>query len=274
MKSGLMRYLNSFKQYILLALLLLLSLFLISTNKNHAVKNIQSILFGNFALINYSVRSLFSKQESDELLDQRKLNAELMLENTLMKSRIQEDNTLRDMLDFKKYVEYPLFAAQVISKTGSIFKGQFIIDAGSSSGIKNGMPVLTAKGLVGVVTGVSDEFSVIDHLFNSQLNVAVKIVETNIEGILNWNGSELIIRNIPTTYDIRPGFQIVTSDFSTIFPPKINVGSVLLVKSSVAGVLSEVVIDPGEDIGSVGTVFVMLIENITSLSDVDIIQND
>ena len=258
MKLVLKRIYNNSKEYILFALLLLLSLSLLSVNSNDKIKSVKTLAFGSFASVNnllsypFNYFSLYSQLEQ-----QRMINARLMLENSLLRSEAIENVTLKKMIGYKDTVIYPLAVAKVISKLGSAFKGKFIVDIGREDSIKEGMPVLTEKGLVGIISECAAKFSVVTHLYNSDLRLAVRIRETGTEGILYWNAGDLIIKNIPTTSSIIKGQEVFTSDFSTIFPPYIPVGHVEKIRSRVAGLLSEVEIIPNVKIEEVRNVFVM-----------------
>ena len=66
-----------------------------------------------------------------------------------------------------------------------------------------------------------------------------------------------MIKNIPTTYDMKPGDRIISSDFSTIVPPQIPIGLIAKKETSVSGLLSDIVIQPFVELRSVRYVFVM-----------------
>ena len=260
MKSAFNSFYKNYKEYILFAILLLISISLLTINADSKIRKFKAIAFGHFAIVSAGVSEIIDwSEDSKDFKKLQELNAKLTLENTLLKSRVIENNKLRAMLGFKNQKLYPLIAGEVVSKHGSVFNGQFIINLGTRDSITKGMPVITEKGIVGMVTNVSDKFSTVNHIYNSEFNVAVTFAENNTEGILSWNGRTLIVRNIPTTTHVEKDYKVITSDFSTIFPAKIPVGKVSRVESSAAGLLSDIVIVPFEDIESVGNIFVMKI---------------
>jgi rod shape-determining protein MreC len=260
MKSALKRIYNNSKEFILFALLLLASLSLLSINSNEKIQSVKALAFGSFAFINSFLSGFVSSSTiHNQLVYQRELNARLMLENSLLRAAAIENRKLRKQIGFKDSVDFHLVAGRVISKFGSVYKGQFIIDLGREDSIKEGMPVISENGLVGIVSLCSGKFSVVNHLYNSDLRIAVTIKETGIEGILYWSAGDLIIKNIPTTSSIVEGQEVSTSDFSTIFPPDIPVGHVIKIRETVAGLLSEVEITPDEKIEQVSNIFVLKI---------------
>lgn len=258
MKYFFRKFFENFRVYLILAVLLLISLSLIPLNDHSSLKNIKTISFASFAVINYMFSSVLGIMDDDsEIIEQKKINAELMLELNLLRNYALENKKLKNLVTLKDSSKYPLIAASVISKLVSHGQGNLVINRGKIDSVKNGMPVINEKGLIGVIINTSNSFSVIRTLKNSKLNIAVTDQRSNIDGIMNWNGEHLVIRNIPSTYDIQRGDRIVTSDFSTLVPPSIPVGVVSEKKISISGLLSDIVVLPYVDLPGVSNVFVI-----------------
>lgn len=254
------RIIFDFKEYFLLVILSIISIFSLSLNEKPAVKKLRTFAFGNFAfvneIINYPI-SLFKNDYSLKELERE--NAKLMLEISRLRKLAFENDNLRSMLEFKDTSNYPLISADVISKLVNKIQGNFVINRGSLDGITIGMPVITNKGLVGIVTDTTQNFSIVRTLYNVNLNVAVKIERLNIDGVLSWDGQKLIVKNIPSTYEIKIGDRVVTSDFSTIFPPSIPVGIISEREQVPIGLLHNLTVRPYVDINSVDNLFIMKI---------------
>jgi rod shape-determining protein MreC len=232
----------------------------LSSNDEPQVKKIKTFALGNFTVLNEAANhltSILKKEPSKEEL--QKENARLMLELERLRKNRMENFILRDMLSMIDTSNYKLEPANVISKLVNKVQGNFIINKGSKFGISTGMPVIGTKGLIGIVKDVSEDFCVVHTLLNSSLSLAVTVQNINVDGILSWNGVDLIIKNIPTTYDVKVGERIVTSDFSTKFPPNIPVGFVSRKESIVLGLLHTLEITPIEDIRAIDNVFILKI---------------
>lgn len=260
MLKFLRRIIVDFKEYFLVVLLSIISISLLASNEKPAIKRLRTFAFGSFAvfneLINYPI-SIFKKDYSIEELKEE--NARLMLEINRLRNRGLENDKLRSMLLFKDTSNYPLIGADVISKLVNKVQGNFIINRGAKNGITAGMPAINDKGLIGVVVDVTDDFSVVRTLYNSNLNIAVTIQRINVDGILSWDGKELVIKNIPTTYDIHIGDSVETSNFSTVFPPNIPVGIISKRESVPIGLLHSISVKPFVDIYSVNNLFILKI---------------
>jgi rod shape-determining protein MreC len=252
------RIITDFKEYLLLTILTIISLVVLSRSEKPEAKHLTSFALSNFAVlseITSSITSIFRTDESVQELQQE--NAELMLEVNRLRKVNMENEELKSILSFRDTSKYPLLPAKVISKLVTKTQGNFIINQGSVNDIKRGMPVLTSKGLVGLVMDVTENFSVVRTLYNSNLNLAIKVQRSNVDGVLSYDGAKLIIKDIPATYDVQEGDRIETSEFSSLFPPSIPVGQVARKESNVLGLLHNLTVKPFVNIESVNNVFVL-----------------
>lgn len=258
MLNFLRRFTYQFKEYILFVLLVIISLSLLASNDKPEVKRIRTFALGNFAVVNNILNSITEIFKSNPSYNQLKEeNARLMLEiNRLRKEGIENEN-LRAMLSIPDTIHYKLVAVDVISKLVNRVQGNFILNKGLADSIRVGMPVISSKGLVGLISDVTENFSVVKTLYNSSLNIAVTVQNINVDGVLSWNGHELIIKNIPTTYEINVGDKVETSDFSSLFPPNIPIGVISKKESLALGLLHTIFIEPYADIRSVSNLFIL-----------------
>lgn len=254
------KFLNEYKEYFVLIFLLLVSLFVLSLNESTGVKKVKTYAFGTFAFVSSgfeAVKSVF--QDEDELENMRKMNARLMLEVNKLRGYALENSELKKMLGLKDTSSFPLISGSIISKSISSVQGNIIINIGRKEGVHIGMPVINFQGLIGLVINVSEDFSVVRTLMDQNMKIAVEIQRTGISGILTWNGSHNVIKNIAATNDIDAGDRVVTSFFSTIVPPSIPIGIISETEAKTSDVLSRVVIKPFVDFSKIKNVYVVKI---------------
>jgi rod shape-determining protein MreC len=247
-----------FKEYIILIVFVLISLISISQSEKPQAKKLKIFAIGSFAVVDElanAVISIFTPDVSREQLKYE--NAQLMLRLSKLRNAAQENEELRAMIAMKDTSKFPLISAKIVSKLISKIQGNFIINRGSNSGIMRGMPVINHQGLVGLIMEVSSNYSVVRNLQNTNLNIAVTVQKKNIDGILSFDGRTLIIKNIPTTYDVEVNDKIVTSDFSSVFPPSIPVGTILKKETTVLGLLHTLTVKPAADIEATNNLFVI-----------------
>ncbi|MGE5403096.1 MAG: rod shape-determining protein MreC [Ignavibacteriales bacterium] len=258
MRGILTKFWHGYKEYIILVVLLVLSLVLLSLNNKPAIKKVKTFSFGGFAIFTSGVSKVVEPfQTAFEVRKLREANAQLMLQvNRLREYGIQNEE-LKKQLALKDSVNYPLIPARIVSKYISTSQGNFTINAGENENIRVGMPVINSQGLLGTVISVTKDFSIIRTLRNRELKFAVKNQRSRYDGILEWNGKELTIKNVPKTFDMEVGDRIVTSDFSTKFPPSIPVGVVAGGNKDKTGIFNNIIVNPYVDFVRVENVFVI-----------------
>ena len=232
---------TSFKEYLILVLLLVISFISLSLNQNPAIKQVRAIAFGSFAASTAVLSDLFNiakvKSENERL---REINAELMLQvNKLREYGVVNEN-LRKMIGLRDTAKYPLIPALTVSKSLTIAQGTITLNAGSDDGVKPGMPVINEKGLVGVIYATSNNYSIARTLRNFELKLVVKNERSRVDGILKWNGEDLVIVNVPKTYDIEPGDRVICSELSSIVSLPIPVGVVVGLQDVQTGIFNSV----------------------------------
>lgn len=248
----------TFKEYIILVLLLVICFISLSLNQNPAIKKVRAISFGSFAATTAIFSDIFNtakvKSENNRL---REINAELMLQvNKLREYGVVNEN-LRKLIGLKDTTKYPLIPALTVSKSFTIAQGTITINAGSEAGVIPGMPVINERGLVGIVYASSKEYSIARTLKNFELKLVVKNERSRVDGILKWNGEDLVIVNVPKTYDIEPGDRIVCSELSSIVSLPIPIGVVVGLQNVQTGIFNSVKVKPFADFSRVENVFVV-----------------
>jgi len=249
---------GNFKEYFVLILLLVISFISLSLNQNPAIKKVRAIAFGSFAastaILSDIVNIAKVKSENERL---REINAELMLQvNKLREYGVVNEN-LRKMIGLKDTLKYPLIPALTVSKSFTIAQGTITLNAGSDNGVKPGMPVINEKGLVGIIYATSKEYSIARTLKNFELKLVVKNERSRVDGVLKWNGEDLVIVNVPKTYDIEPGDRIVCSELSSIVSLPIPIGIVVGLQNVQTGIFNSVKIKPYADFSRTENVFVI-----------------
>ena len=249
---------TNFREYIALVLLILVSLIILSQNKNPNVQKIRAIAFGSFATITSVVSDLINvtdlKRENEEL---RETNAKLMLQISRLREFGIVNKELKDLLVFKDTTGFPLIPASIVSRSLSMTQNTITLNAGKKDSVLPGMPVINDKGFIGIVNSVSGDFSIARTLNNVDLRLTVMDERSRINGILKWTGEELIIINIPNTFNVEAGDRIITSDVSSIVPIPIPVGIVEEFRQGEEGVFSYIRVKPFADLAPVENVFIL-----------------
>jgi rod shape-determining protein MreC len=140
-----------------------------------------------------------------------------------------ENDRLRSLLALRDTLRAEMVAARVISKTLSTQRGLLTLDVGARDGVAQEMAVVDERGVVGKTVLVSERFSRVMPLLNTDLRVPAKIEPSGAAGILRWQGDRrdrLIMEHVVKTEPVRPGQRVVASGHSQVFPVNYSVGVV------------------------------------------------
>ncbi|MCW8813516.1 MAG: rod shape-determining protein MreC [Chlorobium sp.] len=254
---------NRFKEYLILVVLVVVSLTLLTQNNNPQIQKVRVVAFGSFATVTSVFYDLFNiTQLKNENKNLRKVNAELMIQLSMLREQGIINRELKGMLGYKDTSSLPITPATIVSRSLSLTQNTITIDAGTIKGIRPGMPVISYKGLVGIVQTCSDGFSIARTLKNVDLKLTVKNEKNRLNAIMKWDGEKLMMVDVPKAYDFDVGDRIVTSEMSSIIPIPIPVGIVSKIDEEQTGLLNLIEINPFEEVLTVEHVFIiMLIEN-------------
>lgn len=159
---------------------------------------------------------------------------------------LREDAQLRkqaDMNDRLQIQDMGLVAARVILRSPTVLNQSIKIDQGSGNGIKLGQPVITGEGLVGTVSVVGSNFSIVRLVTDADFGAGAKVSDSGASGtVVPAAGSprELLLQYTEAGDDLRTNDMIVTSgtsdpEFASPFPPGVPIGRITDVQ------------DPGSD---------------------------
>ena len=248
-----------YKNYITLSALIVMSFSFMSFGELSKLGGFRAVVVGTIGWI----QTVFSwvpnpvalKSENDAL---RNLNLQLSTESARYRQAMVENSTLRAMLSLPEQSEHPLIAASVVGKTTSELRMFATLDKGMSSGVTEGMACVTDAGLAGIVVGSSDNFSVVRLLLNRDTRISSRVYRSQVDGILVWEGeSTLLLKDVPRNFDVVVGDVIVTSQFSTLFPSNIVIGTVKKVSEENNSLFRRILVEPEADINTMSQVFIV-----------------
>lgn len=201
-----------------------------------------------------------------------KTNAELkqaLATNKLLKSQLAEKSDtkgqlaqLKAVLDLAGRGNYKVAAARVIARgSASSFSQTITIDAGSSSGIRSDMTVISQNGLVGVVKSTTSSTSRVLLLSDPSFKVGVRIARSQSVGVLSGLGStEYSLVLLDPSGTIKTGDILLTngSEGNRPFVPGVPVGVVVGVDNSAASLTQTATVNSYANLNDLGIVSVIL----------------
>lgn len=170
-----------------------------------------------------------------------------------------ENKRLRDILSLKQNSPYKVIVARVIGRTPDNWSSVIIVDKGTSSGIKEGMPVRDYLGLVGRVTQTSKSTSKIALLYEPNFCVSATVQRSRQEGLVCGTlGGFLVMKYLPKEADIRIADIIITSGLSENYPKGLIIGEVSEVGDEFSGLSRYALIKPQADLSGLEEVLVIV----------------
>jgi rod shape-determining protein MreC len=171
----------------------------------------------------------------------------LTAENNRLRSVLQnrknadaELTQLKSVLDLAGTAEYRIVSAKVISQGSSTsFTNTITIDAGSKSGIRPNMTVISGFGLVGLVKVVYSDSALIELASDPSFKVGARIAGSQQIGILSGQGSrKALLQLLDNTTTIKVGDVILArgSTGGRPFVPGVPIGEVTAVDNSASAV--------------------------------------
>lgn len=248
----------AFKEYVVLTALVLLSLLLLALNNNAQVRQIRSVVTVVLGVTQDQLSFIphyFGLRRENEIL--RRINIELADEANRLREAKLENLRLHQLLGLKEESKYNFVTARVVSKNLTLLRNTITLNVGAADGIKPFMPVMSETGLVGVVTSVSNGYCVANVLLNTDFRASAKVQRSRVDGILAWDGRQLTLNNIAKTLDVKVGDVVITSEYSSTYPPGIRIGVVQQVQEHPATLFKTVIVEPSVDFVRLEEVFVL-----------------
>jgi rod shape-determining protein MreC len=183
----------------------------------------------------------------------------LLVENTQLREKEKENETLRAMLSFKQANQtYNLLAADVIGRDPDPLLHFVMIDRGANDGLQRNMPVITARGLVGQIGEVYPHSAKIMLITDLASAVNALAQETRTTGVVQGqvNGG-LLMLFIPQGEKIGVGNIILTSGLGGRFPKQLVIGQVQTVHTRDVDLFQSADIRASVDFQSLGSVLVI-----------------
>ena len=192
-------------------------------------------------------------------------NERLTAENLQLRQQLSRYAAAQAELDSVVRIVEPMYTfigATVIRNTVDRQHNFLILDRGSAEGVEAGMGVVTSRGVIGIVGAVSRHYSYVKSLLGTDQSVSAKLAGSGAFGPMVWTGASPDIAQlsqIPVHIQAAPGDTVLSSGYSTIYPPDIPLG----------GVVSSTVSQ-----GSSQVITVRLFEDFRSLRNVYVVKNN
>lgn len=170
-----------------------------------------------------------------------------------------ENQRLKRLLEMKENIRDSTVTASVIGEDMSGWFHTLTIDRGSSSGVREGMAVMAADGIVGQIIKVSQGNSRVLLLTDHASGIAATIQRSRARGVVKGKGEGMCSLEFTTREeDVKVGDQVVASGIGGVFPKSARIGEVSMVKKGEYGIFQTVSIRPAVNTSHLEEVLVIL----------------
>ena len=171
----------------------------------------------------------------------KKTNEQLVKDNERLRNELksnfeQPDTSLVTRVDSIPYDtlghtrKWAYRSAKVVSNSISAQNNFIVLGRGSAQQVKKDMGVVDAgNGIVGIVTDVSENFSVVMSLLHKDSKISAKLKNGGEVGQVIWDGQApnmLSLIDIRKSAKVAKGDTVFTSGFTTTFPYGLMIGTV------------------------------------------------
>lgn len=228
--------------------------------------------FNNYqkaSFVNYTVgvtSSFYTAvSNTQEYFNLRHVNDSLQIENARLRSQLltsyyKNNFTPTQINDTVYKQQYEYIPAQVVSNSVTKRNNYITLNKGSLHGIAPEMGVISDNGIVGIVMSVSPHYCTVLSLLNNNCKISAKIEKNGAFGSLVWEGDDpkyAALRDVNKHVPLMTNDQIITSNFSTIFPEGIPIGKIYAHSLDAGDNFHTIKVELNTDFATVSTVYVI-----------------
>ncbi len=177
---------------------------------------------------------VLEKSNRIKTLEQKLADQEMEL--TRLKEQSKDTSNLRALLGLRETLDRKTIAADIITRNPDNWFEQVTIDKGGLDKVRVGSAVITSQGVVGQITSVSRDASVVRLLTDPDQKMGVLIQRIGQPGVLSGrHKAPAVIDFIPVGTNVDVGDKVVSLGNGGIFPSGHPVGTVIAVRRDVNG---------------------------------------
>ncbi len=201
-------------------------------------------------------------------------NNRLLIENAKLKNELQKQqpaeiiDTVKsiqkiDSIHRQKYTYLPAKLSDISLRKRDNY---FLINRGTSDGVKPDMSVITPNGIVGVILNASENYAYGISILHSKTRVKARVKGMGDFGILVWPGKDhryLSLKEIPKYIPVKQGDTIETAGASALYPQGVEVGYIKSMEPDSLSGDYNIQVELFDDLGEIRNVYV--VENLDQI---------
>ena len=183
------------------------------------------------------------QKEVRDLKSQQVAMAQAMQQAQL---QMAENAQLRRLMDAREHLPVRSQMSEILYDARDPSTRRVVLDRGTRSGVKLGLPVIDNAGVVGQVTRVFPFTSEVTLLTDKEQAIPVQVLRNGLRSVAYGRGQSglLDLRFVAPNADIQVGDVLVTSGLDGVYPAGLAVAKVIQVENVAQGAFGRVVCQP------------------------------
>ncbi len=223
--------------------------------------------YGPFYALSNHLHELEGVREENRRLHRKVM--ELSIKNSQLTEEHLENSRLRELLGFKSQLEQLVIPADVVASEPNRRAFTVMINKGQKDQVRRNLPVVNMYGLVGKILDVSSHTAVVQLLIEPSFRASAQVQRSRVMGIIKPGaGMTLRLDNVPLAEDVKEGDRVITSGLGGVFPPGIEIGTVVSAQNEEAfsqdyqtfGIFKMIQVRPSVDFSTLEELFVLKVE--------------
>jgi rod shape-determining protein MreC len=163
---------------------------------------------------------------------------------------------LRELVGFAQHFQDAHLVAEVVGTRSYPNFKTLRISKGKLDGVRVGMPVVTAEGVVGRIIRAGQKFADVHLLIDTNFNIDVLLQRTRIRGVLKGSDSFCILK-LNRRVEVRIGDTLITSGIIGGFTKGLPVGKVVRIAYESDNISQTITVEPWTDFDRIEEVIVL-----------------
>jgi rod shape-determining protein MreC len=165
----------------------------------------------------------------------KRQTTQLEIRNQLLQEQLQQSGRAQALLEFRSQLPSRSLPSRILGSAPGVQAGVFILDRGSSEGVKRGMAVVTGSGIVGQIVASYPTASLM--MLASSQGFAAGVISQNhkTRGLMKGDGGTCRVDGIRNEQPLDKDEWFYTSGDDRIFPRGLRVGQARSIKEGAEG---------------------------------------
>ena len=207
-----------------------------------------------------------AKSENERLHEEVETLRQLVIQN---ETAAQENEQLRKLLRYRDGPSFPRgfrsVVTRVIGRPATVYSQHVVVAAGAADGIQVDDPVVTGRGLVGLVTHVTSNTAKVRLITDQESNVSAEVFPSHATGVVRHGASDsaLVLDRVRKEAVVNEGDTVIAAGWKTgtlesLYPRGIPIGRVTGVSQKDVDLYKRIQVSPLVDFDSLDEVIVLV----------------